>query len=97
MKPGSGWISGSFPYGPQRGWIERHGGVNHFINWLGPVPDTVTLAGPGYFHGRGLIDAEAAADLLIKDLRSGENSNHLCGHYLNDSSNDSLAGNNLEN
>jgi hypothetical protein len=63
---------------------------------LGPVADSVTLTGPDYFYGWGLIDADAAADLLIKDLQSGESSNHLCEHYLTDPSNDAIDDNNLE-
>ncbi|MFT6863498.1 MAG: hypothetical protein ACJAVK_002059 [Akkermansiaceae bacterium] len=42
-----------------------------------------------------MIDAEAAADLLLKDLQSGETSNHLSEHYLSDPSNDNDPTNNL--
>jgi hypothetical protein len=63
---------------------------------MGPSADAANLIGPDYFFGWGLVDAEAAADLLIKDLRSGSGAAHLQEHYLCDLSNDSLDSNNVE-
>ncbi len=83
--------------------FDENGDPLGFFEWtrvipshLGPVADSVTLTGPDYFYGWGLIDAEAAADLLIKDLLSGDASNHLSEHYLCDPSNDNDQTNNLK-
>jgi hypothetical protein len=84
---------------PDNGLLEpyrAHEWDRVFLSYMGPSADAANLIGPDYFFGWGLVDAEAAADLLIKDLRSGSGAAHLQEHYLCDLSNDSLDSNNVE-
>jgi len=61
----------------------------------GAIDNPPLLIGPDYFFGWGLADAQAAAQLLVKNLRSQSGAAHLCEHTLFDTSNDTDDSNNL--
>jgi hypothetical protein len=76
--------------------------VSRVTNYFGIKPQVAgapdnppLLVGPDYFFGWGLVDAEAAASLLVENLRSGSGAAHLCEHTLYDPSDDAVDGNNL--
>lgn len=76
--------------------------INRVTNYFGIKPqrpgandNDPLLVGPDYFFGWGLVDAEAAAQLLVKNLRSESGTAHLCEHTLHDPSNDDNPDNNL--
>jgi len=58
----------------------------HLPPYLGSEAAAAQLVGPDYFFGWGMLNAEAAADLLVKDLRAGDQNAHLCEFCLFDGS-----------
>jgi len=54
---------------------------------LGAAADSTNLVGPDYFFGWGMVNANAAAQLLVDNLRSGSGTAHICEHTLIDPSN----------
>lgn len=61
-------------------------GFERLDTFLGTPAQNANLVGPDYFFGWGMVNAEKAASLLVKNLRSRSRRAHLCEHLLTDGS-----------
>lgn len=62
---------------------------------LGADADAANLIGPDYFFGWGLVNARAAAELLVKNLRSESGAAHISEYLLEDQSNSTTTADNV--